>query len=384
MAASAEITPLPVGFETFHRQPFINYQLNRVYGLGFADRGALHTAGAQVRSADDCVRVFEALSDAAEAAGHLRQATGYLRVAEFFTPGRSAAKLQRYHRYRAVFDRAVENGGPVRHQVPYGGAALPAYFLPATGSVARGAVLVHGGFDSLIEEFYAIWQRIAAAGFDVIAFEGPGQGGARSLGGLLFDHDWEKPVAAVLDYFKLDSAALIGLSMGGYWAIRAAAHEPRIDRVVSWPPVYDWLHRLPAPVRGPTRAMLRHRRFMRWSVRTRARLLPNLRLVVDQTLYLIDSTDPADVVDWFMGMNAQHLGSERVSCDVLLMCGQHDAFQPPSLARSQARALTGARSVTVRTFTRSEQADRHCQIGNVELACHVLVEWLQAPNPPNG
>jgi alpha-beta hydrolase superfamily lysophospholipase len=62
------------------------------------------------------------------------------------------------------------------------------------GGPSRGTVLLHGGFDSLIEEFFAIWQRIAAAGFDVIAFEGPGQGGARALGGLTFDHDWEKPV----------------------------------------------------------------------------------------------------------------------------------------------------------------------------------------------
>jgi pimeloyl-ACP methyl ester carboxylesterase len=117
-------------------------------------------------------------------------------------------------------------------------------------------VLLHGGFDSLIEEFYAIWQRIAAAGFDVIAFEGPGQGGARALGGLTFDHDWEKPVGAVLDHFGLESAALVGISTGGYWAVRAAAREARIDRVGCWPPVYDWLYRLPPVLHGPACAML--------------------------------------------------------------------------------------------------------------------------------
>jgi alpha-beta hydrolase superfamily lysophospholipase len=67
----------------------------------------------------------------------------------------------------------------------------PLLFLPTCfqqlGPAVRGTVLLHGGFDSLIEEFYGIWQRIAAAGFNVIAFEGPGQGGARILGGLTFD-----------------------------------------------------------------------------------------------------------------------------------------------------------------------------------------------------
>ena len=241
-------------------------------------------------------------------------------------------------------------------------------------------MLLHGGFDSLIEEFYAIWQRLAHAGFDVIAFEGPGQGGARILGGLTFDHDWEKPVGAVLDHFRLQSAALVGISMGGYWALRAAGREPRIDRVVSWPPVYDWLRRLPSTARTPVGTMLRHRQFMRWSVRTRARLVPTLRFIVNQTLYLIDSDDPADVVDWFLNMNPDHLGSERVSQDVLLLCGEHDAFQPPALTRSQAKALTAARSVTVRMFTEAEHAAQHCQIGNLDLACRVLTTWLRQPD----
>ena len=66
----------------------------------------------------------------------------------------------------------------------YGARSLPAYTCPP-GVRSRGTVLVHGGFDSLIEEFFAVWQRIADAGFDVIAFDGPGQGGARRLGGLM-------------------------------------------------------------------------------------------------------------------------------------------------------------------------------------------------------
>ena len=379
--SSPEQAPLPLGFERFHRRAFVNYQLNRAYALGFADRNELRAAAPRVKSIDDCVPVFEDLSSLARADGRTRHATSYLRLAEFFTPPRSAAKPERYRRFRDLFDVAFASGGAVRHEVPYASAALPAYLLGAAGPAVRGTVLLHGGFDSLIEEFYAIWQRIAAAGFDVIAFEGPGQGGARILGGLTFDHDWEKPVGAVLDHFKLQSAALVGMSMGGYWAMRAAGREPRIDRVISWPPVYDWLYRLPPALRGPARAMLRHRRLMRWSVAARARLLPTVRLIVDQTLYLVDSDDPISVVDWFLGMNADHLGSERVTQDVLLLCGEHDSFQPPSLTSAQSAALTAARSVTVRTFTQAEHADQHCQMGNLELACRVVTTWLQQPNP---
>ena len=348
-----ELVALPVGFERFHRRDFVNYQLNRAYSLGFAARHELVDAAAHVRSMDDCVTVFEALSGRVAAEARPRHAAGYARIAEFFTPPRSAEKTNRYRRYLKLFDTAVADAVIVRHEIPYAGAALPAYSLPAAGTPTGETVLLHGGFDSLIE------------------------GGARTLNGLTFDHDWEKPVGAVLDHFRLDRAARVGISMGGYWALRAAGREPRIYSVVAWPPVYDWLHRVPPVVRSPVRTMVRHRRFTRWSVRTRARLFPTLRVVVNQVLYMLDSDDPADAAEWFLVMNAEHLDSGRVIQDVLLMCGEHDAFQPPALTKAQAQALTAARSVTTRMFTRAEQADQHCQMGNLELACDVLTTWLR-------
>ncbi len=372
-----KLVDLPVGFEAFHRNAFLNYQLNRAHALGFADRGELRDAARALRSLDDCAEVFTALSERAEAEGRLRNATSYLRIAEFFTPKGSGAGVPIYRRYRSLFDRAFGDTGATRHDIQFGGATLPAYRLRSIGSAPRGTVLLHGGFDSLIEEFYAIWERIAASGFDVIAYEGPGQGGARALGGLIFDHDWEKPVRAVLDHFAVERAAIVGMSMGGYWALRAAGREPRIDRVVSWPPVYDWLHQLRGPVRAVARRMLRLRKFMNWSIRVRARLFPVLRHAVNQTLYLVDGDEPMQVADWFLGMNAEHLGSERVTQDVLLCCGEHDTFQPPILAQRQAEALTSAHSVQLRTFTTTEHADKHCQMGNLDLACRVVTTWLR-------
>ena len=381
MDGQATLAHLPVGFERFHRRKWLNYQLNRAHALGFARSDELRETAAGVASPGQCSDAFQQLARRAEAQSRLRNATSYLRIAEFFTPPRSVEKAPIYRRYRELFDAAFADTGVVRHEIAYAGSSLPAYVLPALDGPSRGTILLHGGFDSLIEEFFAIWQRIAAAGFDVVAFEGPGQGGARALGQLTFDHDWEKPVGAVLDHFELDNAGLVGISMGGYWSLRAASREPRIDRVVSWPPVYDWLHRVPAPVRGATRAMLHRRRLMTWSVRVRTRLVPTLRQVVDQALYLVDGNEPMDAVDWFLGMNAEHLGSERVTQDVLILCGEHDRFQPPVLTRAQAQALTAARSVTVRTFTRAEHADQHCQMGNLDLACRVVTEWLQTSKP---
>ena len=56
---NVEFISLPVGFEKFHHQAFLNYQFNRAYGLGLADRNDLYEAGLRVRSAADCVIAFE-------------------------------------------------------------------------------------------------------------------------------------------------------------------------------------------------------------------------------------------------------------------------------------------------------------------------------------
>jgi predicted esterase YcpF (UPF0227 family) len=42
---------------------------------------------------------------------------------------------------------------------------------------------------------------------------------------MKFDPAWERPVKAVLDYFNLEDVTIIGASLGGYLAPRAAVFE---------------------------------------------------------------------------------------------------------------------------------------------------------------
>src|SRR5690606_22580198 len=127
----ATLAELPRGFAAFHRDRFLNYQLNRAHALGYADGDELRDAAQAIRALDQCPAVFSALSDRAAAAGRLRHATSYLRLAEFFTRKRGGAGVPIYRRYRASFDRAFGGDGAVRHAVPYRHASLPAYRLAA-------------------------------------------------------------------------------------------------------------------------------------------------------------------------------------------------------------------------------------------------------------
>jgi pimeloyl-ACP methyl ester carboxylesterase len=69
---------------------------------------------------------------------------------------------------------------------------------------------------------------------DVYLFEGPGQGGVMRIQGKHFTYKWEEQVKAILDFFKLDDVTIIGASLGGMLAPRAAAFEKRIIRVIAW------------------------------------------------------------------------------------------------------------------------------------------------------
>ncbi len=111
--AHSQMTPLPVGFQRFHRRSFVNYQLNRAHALGYTRVDDLGRAASAIRSREDCVAVFERLSAEAAVAGRLRNATSYLRVAEFFTLGRVDEKVARYRRYRELFDAAFADSGAV-------------------------------------------------------------------------------------------------------------------------------------------------------------------------------------------------------------------------------------------------------------------------------
>ncbi len=368
-----------------HRNAFLAYQLERAHGLGTLSADVAEAGAARVRRAEDVPAVFGALASEAERDRRWRDAVGCARLAEFFSRRPSQAQVTAYERYVSLWDRSFGREGVTRHDVPYEGGFLPALRYPAQGR-RRGNVVGFGGFDSVIEEFDAIWRALAEAGYDVVAFDGPGQGGARTRHGLAHTHDWERPVAAACDHFGLDRVTIVGISMGGYWAIRAAAHEPRVAAVVAWPPVFDWLAALPRPVAGFVRRMGTWRRFMNVTVALRMRLIPVLRHVVGQANWLSRTHEPVDAVAWLLGMNAKHVGSEEVRVPVLLFVGERDRFQPPALAAKQAQALRAAPSVTVRTFTSAEGAAGHCQLGNLPLATAELVRWLEdhAAQRPDG
>lgn len=156
---------------------------------------------------------------------------------------------------RAAHDRAVEcyaKGAAglcppaTRVQIPYRGSNLPGYLrVPAAGGgSAPPIVIMVPGLDSVKEELQATADFFVARGMATLAIDGPGQG--ESEYELPTEPAYERVVAAVIDWCEEQRAidarhtAIFGVSLGGYYAARAMAHEPRLCAGVELAGPYDF------------------------------------------------------------------------------------------------------------------------------------------------
>src|SRR5947208_7261707 len=218
--------------------PGMNYTLNRPL-LDGTSPARLKEVGAlapQIKDYDSWHTAWLGLAKRAEAEKRWLDAASYYHGAEFYLPAGDArnALYDDFARTWALGIKGVAGYEPI--EVPYPGGHLPGFRIQAKRSEI-GTFIFHGGYDSFVEEFYAFLLPLADLGFNVIGFDGPGQGGALRQG-IYFEHAWEKPAKAVLDYFKLDAVDWLGASCGGYLSIRAAAFEPGINHIISLPTTY--------------------------------------------------------------------------------------------------------------------------------------------------
>jgi len=73
--------------------------------------------------------------------------------------------------------------------------------------------------------------------------------------------------------------------------------------------------------------------------------------------------------------------SHLLTQDVLALAGAEDHYIPVHQLPDQIATLTHVRSLTARLFTRAEQAQNHCQVGNMGLAFRVILDWMESLGP---
>ncbi len=375
----------PVGYHEFHEKRVFNFQLNRWHSLGYARFEDMQEAGQRINSFAEWKAEMLRQAKKAVAEDRLMNAAFYYRAAEFYTSQDDPDKALLYDRFIDLFYKVFQDEGIEQFTVPYDGAFLPAMRVSPSGGEKRSTIVMHGGFDSFIEEFYSWMRYFADLGYEVIAFEGPGQGGARRKYGLPLDYRWELPTGAVLDYFGLKDVTLLGISMGGYLCLRAAALDTRITRVIASAIAYDYMQFQNAAAQLLGRLFFQHLRgFSNWAARKKMEKNEMHRWSIGNLMFMADKKTPMEAMDIVLQLNARNLHSQLVEQDVLILTGSKDHFIPLKMHDMQVKALVNAKSVTGRVFTREEQAQNHCQIGNIGLALDVMAEWLEEKTRPEG
>jgi pimeloyl-ACP methyl ester carboxylesterase len=286
---------------------------------------------------------------------------------------------------RAAFLAAMEHAEHHFEDVGYelDGHRMPAYWLAPSPDAGPGPTLVAmSGFDGTLEELYfEVGRAGLQRGWRVLLVAGPGQmDTARDHPELAFVPDTERWVSPALDDVLArpdvdpERVALMGISFGGYFAARAAAHDARIRALVANSPIVD-LHaylmsfagmnpaelpdeedfgvadlaaipddELPPPIKEMSRMLI-----LRFGQPTFKATFRRLREFVVEDL-------------------------SAIACPSLALVGEGEGGEPLAQARRFQDGVSGP--VTTHTFSVAEGADMHCQMGNVAFSDAVAYDWL--------
>jgi len=370
---------LYVGWYELHPDVSLNFQLNRWAATGGPEWIAdVRPELGSLRDYDSWRNTFIRLGETAAAHGRILHAALHFRSAEFFMVASDPRKELLRKRLIALFCEAAGVSPSARRDVVFDGLRLPAWAFSAPR--AHGTLVVFGGFDSYIEEFFPILASLQDKGWNVVAFEGPGQGAVLEEQGAPLIRDWHRPVTAVLDTFNLQDVTLIGISLGGCLAIRAAAFEPRVRGVVAFDVLSDFFECMmrvhPGPASSIVRALLATGadELLDLTLPRLARQSPVLEWGIAQARHVFGREKPAGTFRAAQTFHTRDV-SERVRQHVLLLAGDRDHYVPLSQLWDQMRLLSNARSITARVFTAQEQAQAHCQVGNLPLAISTISDW---------
>jgi pimeloyl-ACP methyl ester carboxylesterase len=324
-------TPAPttsalyVGWHELLADASLNFQLNRWAAYGgprwLADvRPVLSRLGDYEGWCD----TFVGLGERASADGRTLDAALHLRAAEFFMLPADPRKEPLRRRLLPMLRAAAHVEATARSEVAHGALRLPVWQL--SPGRARGTVVVFGGFDSYIEEFLPILTRLRDDGWHVVAFEGPGQGSVLEEQRASMTRDWHLPVAAVLDALSLDDVTLVGISLGGCLAIRAAAFEPRVRRVVAFDVLSDFFAVMTAQQSTAATALVRGLiatgadRALDRAARAASQRRPVLTWGLAQAMHVFGCDRPSSAIRAIRAIHTRDI-SHLVRQDVLLLAG---------------------------------------------------------------
>jgi len=293
----------------------------------------------------------------------------YHTISEHFLPPGSPQRLASYREVLRSFDlgRAASPHPVERVEIPYEGKTLPAYWVPADGAEAPAAGARHGrpavificGLDTTKELWYLRARRqMAERGVASLFIDTPGIGEALRLRNLVTRHDYEKPVAAAIDWLAgredVDSGriGIVGSSLGGYYVARAAACEPRLKAAVAWGAIYDY-----------------HRVWVQRMEGSGAVAAPRFQL-----MFITGTSTMEAAIEKVRDFKVAPFAG-RIRCPFLVMHGAEDQQVSLDDARAMYDAI-GAADKELVIFDGLNGGAAHTQFDNHLPALQICADWL--------
>jgi dienelactone hydrolase len=333
------------------------------------DAGTREFQAAWVRMADTLCALAEEDQQRhrlLSAGNKLNRAATYLLVAERMqahgTPGRRAL----YERFLQTFQAGcrLSRENCERVEIPYEGGHLAGLYVRAEGVDGPAPILVQvNGLDSIKEMMFRMElpQILAQRGISSLVVDQPGTGEAIRLHGLTAVHDAERWASPIVDWLEqrddVDARriGLLGVSLGGYYAPRAMAFEPRFALGVVWGANHQW-------------GELQKVRLAREGARPVPHYWEHVQWVWG-----------ADSVDAFMA-KARSVTLDglldRIRVPFLVTHGESDRQIPLDDAYRTFEQLTASPDKELKIFTAAEGGAAHCQNDNRLLAHEYIGDWL--------
>lgn len=318
--------------------------------------------------------------------------SNYYRVAEFLLINPEDPRIQTTWRSsKDCFSKAAELFSPAFEpiEIPYEGTTLPGYFYRIeeeddsnnNTNAPRPTLIAHGGFDSTLEELYTSAAAPALErGYNCLTFEGPGQGRVIRKQKIPFRYDWEKVITPVVDYAlslkQIDSRqiALMGISMGGYLAARAAAFEHRISACILYNGVYDGYESFAASFPESLRLAVENGNLevVNTVVEILSDLDANMRFNLKHGMWTTGANSPFKLIQDSKKYTVKDI-VQNIRCPTLVLeAEKDDSF--PGQPKKVYDALTCPKKYIL--FTAEEGAEEHCQCGAPALSNQRIFDWL--------
>lgn len=376
----------PVGYHDFNKDTIINFQLNKFYSFGFLSYDTVAGIGKEVSDFESWSKSFLNRVEFFHNSGDLVASATCLRAAIFFMlddetdVNKQLHKSQLYEQCMSEYQAAYKDAGLTYVRVPFEDGYFPVIYKRHANR-SKGDIVIHGGYDSFIQEFIPLMKYIYSNGYNVYMFEGFGQGEVLSRCKMKMKPEWEICTKIILDYFQLNEVTLIGISLGGYLAARAAAYEDRIKRVVLYDLIYDFygavLVKAPDDLKKLINYLMEVPDSPKWkSIEELMKANPFSLWLFQQGRHVFGNiTTLYDYYKCIMNYNTIAL-SPLIRQDVLILAGAEDIYT--AYFEKQMKALTNARSVSGRIFNKEENASHHCQVGNVQLVLDYILVWVDS------